>query len=118
MRRNRAARWKSKSCLSIKKRTGPPWVRIRVLDWGAGISEENIQKLLGGRAVNLAGVDSHGSGLGVAIARKIAQLHGGQISIFSEETVGTCVEMDLPGSLPPSPRAHFDGAQKTTPSAH
>ena len=72
----------------------PPWVRIRVLDWGDGMSEDNLQKLLKGRFTTKGG---RWSGLGLSIARQIAQLHGGHISIFSEQSVGTSVEVDLPG---------------------
>jgi signal transduction histidine kinase len=86
-----------------KEPDSPPWARVRVLDWGSGMSEESVQKLLRGRFTTKPG---RGSGLGFAIARKIALLHGGQISVFSEENVGTCVEIDLPGrSRWPAPAA-------------
>jgi len=45
-----------------------------------------------------------GSGLGLTISRQIVELHGGKISIASDPTAGTTVEIRLPGKPPAARR--------------
>ena len=87
---------------------GRDWVRIRVIDYGLGISRENLQRLSSAYFTTKdSGDEDRGFGLGLAICRKIILLHGGHLSITSEEKVGTTVTVDLPikHPAPPNPIA-------------
>lgn len=72
-------------------------VRIRVVDTGVGIPAEKLPRVferfgsLGGDA-DVA----HGPGLGLALARDLVHLLGGEIQITSEPWAGTEVEVLLP----------------------
>ncbi len=74
------------------------YLRITVMDTGIGISAENIQKLFQpfiqiDSALNRQYV---GTGLGLALVKRIVELHGGKVSLTSELGVGSCFMVDLP----------------------
>jgi len=72
---------------------------IIIKDNGIGISSEDIQRL----GQPFTQVESQhtkskgGSGLGLAISRSLIEMHGGTLSITSEENVGTTVSIVLKG---------------------
>lgn len=72
---------------------------ITIKDNGIGISAEDIQKLgkpftqVESQHTNSKG----GSGLGLAISRSLVEMHGGSLTITSEENVGTTVSITLKG---------------------
>jgi signal transduction histidine kinase len=73
------------------------WVRLRVVDQGEGISKENLNRVLTPYFTTKNRGDSNrGFGLGLAICRKIVNLHGGNLSIASQVKKGTTVQVDLP----------------------
>jgi len=81
--------------------TGRPGVVITVADQGAGIPREHLPRLTErfyrvdtGRS-RAAG----GTGLGLAIVKHIVNRHRGQLSIESEEGVGTTVSVWLPQTV-------------------
>jgi signal transduction histidine kinase len=53
------------------------------------------------------GDQERGFGLGLAICRQIVHLHGGNITIASEEKIGTTVQVDLPSRQVPHERPAF-----------
>jgi signal transduction histidine kinase len=67
-------------------------VVIEVHDDGAGIAPETMSRLAVPMAVRRAG----GAGLGLAIARKVAALHGGELRLTSSPE-GTTARLTLPG---------------------
>jgi signal transduction histidine kinase len=76
------------------------WHRLRVIDHGEGISAENLQRVFTPYfTTKNTGDGKRGFGLGLAIARKIVHLHGGNLSITSKEKEGTTVQVDLPNRL-------------------
>jgi signal transduction histidine kinase len=76
------------------------WHRLRVIDYGEGISAENLQRVFTPYFTTKdTGEGKRGFGLGLAIARKIVNLHGGNLSITSQENKGTVVQVDLPARL-------------------
>ncbi|GLS22878.1 signal transduction histidine kinase [Labrys miyagiensis] len=85
--------------LRIRQRDGK--VVIYVEDSGIGIPPEAISKL--GRPfeqVQTQFTKAHkGSGLGLSIAKSLAELHGGSIRIRSAVDIGTVVMVVLPGLL-------------------
>lgn len=86
------------------------WVRVRVVDQGEGIPKENLTRILKPYfTTKNRGDENRGFGLGLAISRKIVNLHGGNLSIASVLKKGTTVHFDLPIRQPantaPSPVA-------------
>jgi signal transduction histidine kinase len=85
------------------------WVRLRVIDHGEGISKENLSRIQTPYFTTKNRGDSNrGFGLGLAICRKIVNLHGGNLSIASQLKKGTTVQVDLPtrqiaSSMPSAP---------------
>ncbi len=78
-----------------------PWLVIRVTDTGIGIPPEDLPRL--GQAFEQAktpeGRNTHGTGLGLALTKSFAEMHGGYLTIESAVNVGTTVTIYLP--LPP-----------------
>ncbi len=75
------------------------WV-IEVCDQGIGIAEHNLDRVF--RVFQRLHPASayEGSGIGLAICRKIVERHGGKIQVSSEgENQGTCFKLTLPRHL-------------------
>jgi signal transduction histidine kinase len=76
------------------------WYRLKIMDHGEGISQENLKRVFTPYfTTKNTGDGKRGFGLGLAIARKIVHLHGGNLSIASKEKKGTTVQVDLPTKL-------------------
>ncbi len=73
------------------------WFRVRITDHGSGIASENIHRIFQPYfTTKKTGDEERGFGLGLAICRKIATLHGGSLVLSSEVGKGTVVNLDLP----------------------
>ncbi|MEM6780863.1 MAG: ATP-binding protein [Pseudomonadota bacterium] len=87
--------------ITLKAKTQKGNIVISVSDTGAGIPSEAQEKIfqpferLQDDESNLGG-QSRGAGLGLALVRNIVKLHGGDVTIDSEEGVGTTVSISLP----------------------
>ncbi|SFN61187.1 two-component system, OmpR family, sensor kinase [Formivibrio citricus] len=73
---------------------------LTVLDQGCGVAESELEAIFepfnrGGKS---AGADGHG--LGLAIARRVLEAHGGSIRAFNRNEGGFGVEMALPLDMP------------------
>ena len=74
-------------------------VMIKVIDNGAGIPQENIEKILDPftRVENNPHLSQEeGTGLGLSIVNSLLKLHDGKLSIESELGVGTTVTVSFP----------------------
>jgi PAS domain S-box-containing protein len=74
------------------------FVRITVQDTGIGISDQDVQMLF----QPFIQVDSdlnrqyEGTGLGLALVKRLVEFHGGRVNLTSEVGVGSCFSIDLP----------------------
>ena len=71
----------------------PEYIIISVSDTGRGMPPEIRNSLFTGRAISRK---PGGTGLGTKIIKDVVNAHGGQISVDSEEGVGTTFHMRLP----------------------
>ncbi len=74
-------------------------LNVIVEDEGIGISEDDQKQLFTAffRAENRVAREAGGTGLGLVIARSIAELHGGELWLNSIENQGTTVAFKIPG---------------------
>ena len=77
------------------------WAVIEVEDQGVGIPAEEIEGIFGRFEQGEAGREhGGGSGLGLMIARRIVELHGGELAVQSEVGVGTRFILKVPSTEP------------------
>ncbi len=70
--------------------------RIDVLDRGSGMSEAALANAL----LPFYSTKRHGTGLGLALTREIAEAHGGRIGVANRVGGGLCVSLTLPRAGP------------------
>ena len=83
--------------ISVELRTDGETVLVSIRDTGVGIAEDLLPQVF----EPLFSTRSDGTGLGLTIAGRIAESHGGEIRIESRAGEGTTVTVQLP--LEPSP---------------
>ena len=71
----------------------PAGVEVRVIDTGSGIPAEDVPRIFDRF---YKGTDSSGSGLGLTIARRFVEAHGGTIRAESQPGAGTTITFVLP----------------------
>ncbi len=79
---------------------GNPYIQIAVQDTGYGIAKEHQKHMFEKfyRVADTAGF-TQGTGLGLAIARHIVEGHGGQITLESEQGVGSTFAFTIPQAV-------------------
>jgi signal transduction histidine kinase len=84
--------------ISISVRPSSNAVGVSVSDTGPGISEESLPHIFDRfYKADADDPDNNGSmGLGLAIAKRIMELHESEIRVVSEEKRGACFHFDLP----------------------
>jgi signal transduction histidine kinase len=88
------------------KRDSSNWV-FSVADNGRGFNQQFAERIFG-LFQRLHGRDVEGTGIGLSIARKIVERHGGRIWANSKEGVGSTFYFSLPVSLEVSRRTPVD----------
>lgn len=93
---------KDQGTVSVKWWTVPQKTGVQlfcqVMDTGVGISKKNIEQLF----AEFYQVDSslarqhEGTGLGLALSKRLIELHGGTISVESQESIGSTFTIRLP----------------------
>ncbi len=81
-----------------RERGQKEWAVLSVCDTGPGIDPEDLPHIFERyyRGRHAKAVGRHGAGLGLTIARLIAEAHGGSIIVESELGQGTCFRVWLP----------------------
>ncbi|TAN33469.1 PAS domain S-box protein [bacterium] len=80
-------------------------VEISVADTGIGIAESDIRRLFKEfqQLDSSAGRRQEGTGLGLALTRRLAVLHGGDVGVVSELGKGSVFTLKLPAGAPDEP---------------
>ncbi len=82
----------------VKESSGKKYLTIAVIDTGIGIASKYLDRLF----QPFVQIDSAlnrqyaGTGLGLALVKRIVELHGGQVTVNSEVTRGSCFTVHLP----------------------
>lgn len=94
---------------------GGPNLVVEVTDTGIGMSPDDLsrvgQRYKQARAEGVRG--TKGSGIGLALSKALARVHGGQLRLMSEEGCGTTAVLHLPYREVRSPQDNPEGTNIT-----
>ena len=77
-------------------------VRLSVSDTGVGIAPENLARLYTPfERLGAENTDVEGSGMGLALSKRLVETQKGELSVESERGVGTIFRVDLPTAAAP-----------------
>lgn len=97
-----AIKYSERGQIQISARVETVFLRVIVSDQGIGIAKDKQQRIF----ESFEQVDNSlrrrfgGAGLGLAIARKLVHLHGGEIGVISEPGKGSIFSFTLPLAMP------------------
>ncbi|GIO11501.1 sensor histidine kinase YkoH [Cohnella xylanilytica] len=91
----------SKEPIDVRIRIVKVSVKIEVTDYGIGVPESEIPFLFERfyRVDEARHRSTGGSGLGLSIAKRIVDLHGGSVEVFSKSGSGTTIVFQFPRNL-------------------
>jgi PAS domain S-box-containing protein len=86
----------------VSARAEPRHVVVQVADTGVGIAKEDLPRLFREfeQLPQANGVRPEGTGLGLALTRRLVELHGGKVSVESELGKGSTFSVYLPLKSP------------------
>lgn len=95
-----AVKFTEKGAVTLQVRTINKSTEFAVIDTGIGIKKEDQEKLFKPFSQILTPLHRkhQGTGLGLVLSRKLAQLHGGDIRMESTAGKGSCFTLYLPNS--------------------
>jgi PAS domain S-box-containing protein len=82
-------------CISITSESAPPMCKFSVKDNGEGFAPEYSEHIFG-MFKRLHGYDVPGTGIGLALCRRIVEVHGGRIWAESAPGEGATIHFTLP----------------------
>lgn len=90
----------ARSTVAVSVRATGPWVVLTVADDGPGIAPEDRERVFErfARLQEGRSRDQGGTGLGLALSRRVAEAHGGRIHIESSPLGGACFVVSLPSA--------------------
>ena len=82
----------------IEAKAGGEWIEIAVVDTGVGLRQEDQERIFGAfeQVDSAYGREQQGTGLGLALTRKLVELHGGWIWVESELGKGSTFRFVMP----------------------
>ena len=94
-----ASKFSSNNIVEVGLKNDKNWLVLTIKDKGIGIGNEDIKNVLtpfcrGNNVINI-----NGSGIGLSLASKIINLHGGELQINSQLGIGTEVQVTLPSII-------------------
>lgn len=84
--------------ISVRTSSGPDFATVEVTDTGAGIAASELERIFD-RFYQVEGTERRqqgGAGIGLSLARRLSELHGGSIHVQSEVGVGSSFIVELP----------------------
>ncbi len=115
-----ALKFTSSGMIDLDVQAAADRIGIRVADTGPGIPAAELPHIFD--RYQQASTASHtsvsGSGLGLALVRDLAELHGGSVEASSELGRGTTVTVWLPSGRPANVPLGATGSRPEIPSAH
>ena len=85
------------TAVKVEAKVDSSQLKIFILDTGSGVAETELQLIFEPFfRSNSPGNNADGHGLGLAIARRVIEAHGGKISASNRASGGLCVEMTIP----------------------
>jgi signal transduction histidine kinase/DNA-binding LacI/PurR family transcriptional regulator/AraC-like DNA-binding protein/CheY-like chemotaxis protein len=92
-----AAKFTKEGEIRLSASVEAPWLRLEVADTGRGIPASRLARIFEPFvSAGPGGGEKAGVGLGLAISRHIAELHGGSLEAASEEGRGATFSLRLP----------------------
>ena len=71
-------------------------VRIEVSDSGIGIEESDLEHIFDRFYQSDNASMTTGTGIGLSLVKQYAEMHGGNVTVFSEPGKGTCFRVEIP----------------------
>ncbi|PPS39220.1 hypothetical protein B1A85_22560 [Chroococcidiopsis sp. TS-821] len=98
---NNAVKFTSKGKIILQVSQNLDHIMFAIIDTGIGIAAEDLPNLFQPFQQLDSGLNRkyEGTGLGLALSRKLARLHGGDITVTSELGRGSCFTVCLPVNL-------------------
>jgi signal transduction histidine kinase len=96
-----AVKFTEQGSVTLQVKATSKMLQFSIIDTGIGISKKDSAKLFKPfQQINSSLNRQHkGTGLGLALSRKLAQLHGGDITLTSKAGKGSCFTVSIPRSL-------------------
>ena len=91
-----AVKFTDRGCVTLQVKHNGDFLDFAVIDTGSGISAANLTKLF--KPFPQISNRQDSTGLGLALSRKLARLHGGDITVTSELDRGSCFTLSIPRS--------------------
>ena len=86
----------SGTTVRVRCATGEGWTTVTITDRGRGMSPAQVSSVGGYMQFERKMYEQQGSGLGLIIARRLLEIHGGSLTLESQPGAGTTVTAKLP----------------------